>query len=249
MGLREFDYGPLVSVEGGSEETIRERKRQWNELRPLFMRTRMVSQAAGSSYIEAENSKVICSVSGPLALTGGRTEAIERAKISCYISRTKFCGLEDAELEKRATTEYEGILCRALESIVRVEQYPKSTIEVHVLVIEDDGSTLPAAITCACLALADAKIELRELMACCSVAYANGQLLLDPTLDEEKESSGSVLVSYLATSGKVATVFQTGQLAYDQMAEAVDMTISGAREIAVLVRNCLKQRESKDRGL
>jgi len=249
MGLKEFDYGPLVSVEESTEVTTLERKRQWNELRPLFMRTRMVSGAAGSSYLEAENSKVICSVNGPLAHTGGRTDAIERSKISCYISRTKFCGLEDHELVKSATTEHEGILCKALESIVRVEQYPKSTIEIHVLVIEDDGSTLSAAITCACLALADAKIELRELMGCCSVAYVNGQLLLDPTLDEEKESSGSVLVSYLATSGKVSTVFQTGQLSYDEMEEAVDMTISAAREIAVLVRNCLRQRESKDRGL
>lgn len=42
--------------------------------------------------------------------------------------------------------------------------YPKSQIDVHVTVLEDDGSADAAAITCAGLALANASIKMYDLI-------------------------------------------------------------------------------------
>jgi exosome complex component MTR3 len=42
--------------------------------------------------------------------------------------------------------------------------YPKSQIDVHVIVLEDSGSVLAAALTCAGLALADASIHMFDVI-------------------------------------------------------------------------------------
>jgi exosome complex component MTR3 len=42
--------------------------------------------------------------------------------------------------------------------------YPKSQIDVHVMVLEDAGSVLAAALTCAGLALADASIHMFDIL-------------------------------------------------------------------------------------
>ena len=77
-------------------------------------------------------------------------------------------------------------LKRALESSVQLQTFPKSVVEVYVMVLESDGGLLieypamqsiysasegelPAAITCASLALADASIQLFDLVTSCAV--------------------------------------------------------------------------------
>ena len=50
-----------------------------------------------------------------------------------------------------------------------LEEFPKSTVDVYVCVLEAAGGELPAAVCAASLALADAGIAMRDLVAACSV--------------------------------------------------------------------------------
>ena len=52
---------------------------------------------------------------------------------------------------------------------VLLERYPKSVIDIYVIVLEDDGGAVGAAITATSLALANAGIEMLDLVGCCSV--------------------------------------------------------------------------------
>lgn len=82
------------------------------------------------------------------------------------------------------------LLGQVLSSTVRLKKYPKSAVDVFVMVIEDDGGashtlcshvvrdlcmapcmpgSLGAAITAASVAFADAGIELYDLAAACTV--------------------------------------------------------------------------------
>jgi exosome complex component MTR3 len=65
-------------------------------------------------------------------------------------------------------TELSEAVAQALSTSVRLEQYPKSLIDLYVTVLEDDGCALAAAITCASLALANAGIELNDMVAGCT---------------------------------------------------------------------------------
>ncbi|XP_020604974.1 exosome complex component MTR3-like [Orbicella faveolata] len=59
-GIEKCFENPLTSNEG-----LRKDGRKVDELRPIFLRSGVVSQARGSAYIEMQKTKVTCAVYGP----------------------------------------------------------------------------------------------------------------------------------------------------------------------------------------
>jgi exosome complex component MTR3 len=72
-------------------------------------------------------------------------------------------------LQDKEEKELSMLMVQALEVSLRLETFPKSEIDVFVLVLEESGGMVGAAITAASLALADAGIEMYDLVASCSV--------------------------------------------------------------------------------
>lgn len=72
-------------------------------------------------------------------------------------------------LQDKDEKELGILMVQALEVSLRLETFPKSEVDVFALVIEAGGGVLSAAITAASLALADAGIEMYDLVASCSV--------------------------------------------------------------------------------
>jgi len=72
------------------------------------------------------------------------------------------------------------IIQQAFLPAVRLNLYPKSSIDIYITVIENDGTTacLAAAITCASIALTDAGIQMYDLVAAASaVGFKNKNIV------------------------------------------------------------------------
>jgi exosome complex component MTR3 len=61
------------------------------------------------------------------------------------------------------------MLHKALEGVIMMETFPKTTVDVFALVLESGGSDLSVLISCASLALADAGIMMYDLITAVSV--------------------------------------------------------------------------------
>jgi hypothetical protein len=57
----------------------------------------------------------------------------------------------------------------ALEAAVRLHTFPKANVDIYCLVLESAGSDLAVCICAASLALADAGIEMEDMVSACSV--------------------------------------------------------------------------------
>ena len=151
--LRALPSIPLIrKTEAATAPTTgRADGRQMDQLRPLKLRTGVISCAAGSAMLELAQTKVVCSVYGPHA-TEGR-EYLDKGQLECSLRFASFA--RRARADKRhgmATAEEKTLsleLAAALFASVQLHLLPKSTIAVHVLVLHDDGGVLPAAISCA----------------------------------------------------------------------------------------------------
>ena len=62
-----------------------------------------------------------------------------------------------------------GQMLAALEAAVLLHTFPKSNVDVYCLILESGGSDLAVCISAASLALADAGIEMSDLVSACSV--------------------------------------------------------------------------------
>ncbi|XP_026190393.1 exosome complex component MTR3 [Cyclospora cayetanensis] len=138
------------------------------EVRPMHVQTLSLGSASGSAFVSLGNTKVYCAIFGPRS--AGRSDLQDRGFIKVDYRGSPFFN-KKAEDGSGSTEQSAMLLHQALDSAVQLQRYPKSIIEVCVMVLEDDGGALPAAITCAGLALADAGVELYDLVTGAS-AYA-----------------------------------------------------------------------------
>ena len=113
---------------------------------------------------------------GPKPSTRHKYEYSESCELSCHIKFAPFAFRASTAPEAsnpHALAEDERqvslVVQQALASAVDLNRYPKSSLEVHIQVLEADGGTLGAAITTASLALADAGVSLFDLTPACEV--------------------------------------------------------------------------------
>jgi exosome complex component MTR3 len=97
-------------------------------------------------------------------------EFSQKGKLVCEL---KFCpnsvrGERKKYQQDKEERELSIMLTQSLEHSVILDKFPKSVIDIYVLVLESDGSVLSASISCASLAIVSAGIECFDLVAACS---------------------------------------------------------------------------------
>jgi len=227
-------------TEGG----LRRDGRGINQFRNIFLKTGVLNQASGSAYIEINQTKVLCAVHGPHQSTKlqfneeGRLNCeFKYASFSCADTRRKFA-------QERDEKEFSRQMLQALENSVRLELYPKSLIDIYAFVLESGGATLAAALTAASLALADAGIEMFDLVSACAAAKVDGAIVLDPDEVEEKYQSGGLTVALMPSLNEITQLYQSGELEYEKAIEAQQLCLDGCAKLYSLMTHCLKSEKS-----
>jgi len=151
---------------------------------------------------------------------------------------------EEIELSSR--------LHRTISSSIPLELLRKSVVDVFVMVLQGGGSDFPACVTAASLALADAGVEIYDLVSSCSVAVVRKEnygiqinncdsfyLLADPTDEETQKADGIVTLSILPNWKEVTLWDQTGRLPAHLSSEALELCRDGCTTIYEFMRQCL----------
>eukprot|EP00172_Hildenbrandia_rubra_P004468 Plantae.Rhodophyta-Hildenbrandia_rubra.ctg9104.p1 GENE.Plantae.Rhodophyta-Hildenbrandia_rubra.ctg9104~~Plantae.Rhodophyta-Hildenbrandia_rubra.ctg9104.p1 ORF type:complete len:259 (-),score=59.31 Plantae.Rhodophyta-Hildenbrandia_rubra.ctg9104:943-1719(-) len=249
-----MDYGPLVrvfSTPTGSATTRPDGRTALNEPRQIFLRAGFITQASGSAYFEAGGTKLFAAVYGPRADPGSVSS---QARVVCEVRYARFgAGLSSkygggSGFTRVSDDEREmGLaLGRVLAGSICLDRYPKTRIDVEVFVVEDDGGVVAGAVTAASAALADARIELVDLMAGCVAGFTeDGKVVADPCAKEEKECVGKLWVAYMPQMRKVMDIGHQGEIELQTLVEATRMCAGSAGHVVGLTRNCLIRKAKK----
>ncbi|CAG8727755.1 12826_t:CDS:2, partial [Acaulospora morrowiae] len=187
--------------------------RSIEDIRPIFLKTGLISQANGSAFIELCQTKIACGVYGPRQTKipsfngkGNLNCEIKFAPFSCPKRRQPYRDAQEKELSQ--------LIYEALAPSIRLDLLPKSTIDIYITILENDGtaSCLAAAVTCASVAVADAGIEMLDLVPACSVSYIDGRIYMDSDLIEEQHESGSLVLSYMPSLKEITHILQSGEV-------------------------------------
>jgi len=210
-----------------------------DEFRPLFLKTGVISQAAGSAYIEMNQTKVICGVYGPRQTP--KTGYSERGKLNCFFKWASFACPGDRRnfAPDKEEKELSMLMVQALEVSLRLDTFPKAEVDVFALVLESNGGVLGAAITAASLALADAGVEMYDLVASCSVGVVDSSIILDPSGLEEKYEQCNLTLAMMPSVNEITQMLQTGELEHTRAPEAIELCLDGCSKIYALMRQNL----------
>jgi exosome complex component RRP41 len=213
------------------------------------MEVGVIKNASGSAYIEQGKNKIIAAVYGPKELHPRHLALPDRAVIRCRYHMAPF----STEVRKgtsfsRRELELSKVIREALESAVMLELYPRATIDVFIEVLQAGGGTRCAGLTVASLALADAGIPMRDMIAACASGKVDGQVVLDLNEIEDEYGEADMPVALLPNLNQIALLQLNGSLTPEEFEEAFNLALKGCNQIYALQKEALKQRFEAHRG-
>ncbi len=217
--------------------------RRPDELRPIRIELGVLKNADGSALVEYGNTKVLAAVYGPREVLPKHIAMTDRAVIRCRYRMLSFSAEErKSPAPSRREIELSKVIREALEPAVMTELYPRTTIDIFIEVLNADGGTRTAGVTAAALALADAGIPMRDLVAGVAVGKVDGVLVLDINEIEDMYGEADMPVAAMPGLNKITLLQLNGVLTPEEFRQALSMALMGIRKIYELQKEALRKK-------
>lgn len=215
--------------------------RRLDELRPIKLEVGVLDKADGSAYIEHGKNKILAAVYGPREAHPKHIALADRAVVRCRYHMAPFSTDErKSPAPSRRELELSKVIRESLEPAIMSEYFPRATIDIFIEVLQADAGTRCAGITSAALALADAGIPMKELVAGCAAGKIEGKVVLDLSDIEDKQGEADLPVALMAKSNVVSLLQMDGSLNADEFNQAFEMATEACRKIYEMQREALK---------
>jgi exosome complex component RRP41 len=225
------------------ENGLRVDGRKLDELRPIKMEVGVLDKADGSAYIEQGKNRIIAAVYGPREAHPKHIALADRAVIKCRYHMAPFSVEErKSPAPSRRELELSKVTREALEASVMSEVYPRTSIDIFIEILQSDGGSRCAGITAASLALADAGVPLKEIVAACAVCKIDGKVALDASDVEDKQGDADLPIAFMSKSGMITLLQMDGSLTEEEFNQALDIGIAACRKINELQVEALKRK-------
>ncbi len=215
--------------------------RKPDELRQIKIEVGVLSNADGSAYIEQGKNKILAAVYGPKELHPKHLALPDRMVLRCRYHMAPFSVQErKSPAPSRREVELSKVIRESLEPAIFLEYYPRTGIDVFIEVLQADGSTRCASITAASLALADAGIPMRDLVAACSAGKVDGTIVLDLMDTEDKMGEADVPLALMPNFNAITLLQMDGILTFEEFENAVNLALEGCKKIYAMQKEALK---------
>lgn len=221
----------------------RKNNRKANEMRPLTITAGVLKNAEGSALVKMGRTTAIAAVYGPRPLHPRRLQVSDRAYLRTVYAMLPFSTEERIRPgPSRRTAEICKVVRSALEPTVFLEEFPKTTIDIFIDIIQADAGTRTAAINAASVALADAGIPMRDLVCSVAAGKIDGTVVLDLEGKEEEITACDLPVAYLPRIRQVSLLQMDGNLPAAEVKQVIAAAISGCEAIYEVQKRALKDR-------
>jgi exosome complex component RRP41 len=225
------------------EQGLRTDGRTMDELRNVKVQVGIVKNADGSAYIEFGKNRIIAAVYGPREVHPKHMAQPDRCVLRCRYHMSPFStDTRKNPAPSRREVEISKVMREALEPAVMLEDYPRAAIDVFVEVLQADGGSRCAGITAASVALADAGINMRDIVSACAAGKVDGKIVLDINDVEDKEGSADMPLAYLPHLERVTLLQLDGILNQEEFNECLDKALQGCKMIYEIQRKALIQK-------
>lgn len=231
------------------KDGLREDGRKLDELRPIKIEAGVLNNADGSAYVEWGKNKVLVAVYGPKEMFSKFHQDPEKATVQVTYNMAAF-SVDDRIRPgpSRRSTEISKIIGEALERVIIGTEYPRSSIEIHIEVLEASAGTRCAGLTAASVAVADAGIPMTGLIASCAAGKADGQVVLDLGKAEDNLGEADVPLGYIPDTGEIVLLQMDGHLTRKEFDSALKLAMGACDKIYATQKDALKRRYAVGRN-
>lgn len=235
--------GTVSDVKLINDEGLRIDGRKYNELRPIHIEAGVLNRADGSAYIEWGGNKVLVAVYGPREAFPKHTQNPSKAVINARYNMASFSVDERKRPgPDRRAVEISKVISEALECAIFTEQFPRTSIDIYIEVLQADAGTRIAGITAASVALADAGIPMRDMVVGCASGKIEGKIVLDLNKEEDNFGQADLPLAIIPRTEELVLLQMDGNMSREELQEAVEMSKKASLFISNLQREALLAR-------
>lgn len=217
--------------------------RRPDELRPMKMEVGVLKNADGSAIVEVGNTKILAAVYGPREMHPRHLALPNRAVLRVRYHMTPFSTDERKNpAPSRREIELSKVIREALESQILVEQFPRTSIDIFMEVLQADAGTRLASLMAASLAVVDAGIPVRDLIAAVAVGKADGVVVLDLNEPEDMWGEADMPVAMMPSIGQINLLQLNGNMTPEEFRQGMELAMKGINIIYNLEKETLKNK-------
>lgn len=217
--------------------------RKADELRPISIKVGVLHRANGSCYLEWGGNKVLAAVYGPRECFPKHEQNPYKARLNYRYNMAPF-SVDDRKRPgpDRRSSEISMVSREALEKVIFLEYFPKTSIDVYVEVLQADAGTRCAALTAASVAVADAGIPMKDMIVACAAGKVDEVVVLDLKKEEDNLGQADMAVAMVPKTQEIVLLQMDGDLSVDEFNTAMDLAVQGCKSANEKQKAALKQK-------
>ena len=218
--------------------------RKFDEVRKMHAKVGIIKRADGSASFQIGDTIAIAAVYGPRELHPKFLQNPERGVLRCNYDMASFSVTERKKPgPTRRSTEISLVTEKALASVIDLDLFPNTVIDVFIVITQANAGTRCAGISAAAMALAHAGIPMKDMVAAISVGKVGDKIVIDLDKEEEDFEEGATDIPVAMTArGKEVTLLQLdGDVTKDEVMEAIKVAKKGCDEIHKIQTKALKE--------
>lgn len=201
--------------------------RKGNELRPTEAKAGVVPNADGSASFKIGRTWAIAAVYGPRELFPKFKQDPKKGLLRCHYNMMPFSGSGERIRpgSNRRSQEIAMVMTKALEPVVDLSAFPNAVVDIFVELPQTDAGTRCAAISAACMALADAGIPMKDMISSVAVGQVDGTILADLMYDEEAYEGvvSDIPVAMTHNTKEITLLQMDGEISKEDLIRALEM--------------------------
>jgi exosome complex component RRP41 len=223
--------------------------RGWLETRPITAKAGVIRKADGSGYFKIGKTEAYAAVYGPREMHPKFMQNPKCGILRCNYNMMPFSGAGERVRPgpSRRSKEISMVTAKALLPVVNLDDYPNAVVDVFVELPQTDAGSRCAGICAAAIALADAGIMMKDMVAAISVGKVEDKLVVD--LDYEEEAWGGhsgdvadVPVAMIPSTGEITLLQMDGKISKEELLAAIEQARPVFAEIAQVQRQAIKDK-------
>src|SRR3989338_4576556 len=222
-------------------------KRKFDETREIEAKVGVIPNADGSAYFKIGNTWAYAAVYGPRNLHPKFMQDPSKGILRCNYNMMPFSSSGERVRPggSRRSKEISLVTEKALLPVLDLEEYPNSVVDVFIELPQTEAGSRCAGICAASMALADAGLEMKDLVCAVSAGKVDDKLVIDLDYAEESYKDGPVAdipIAVMPNSGKVTLLQMDGEIKKEELMKLIEMTKKALNDIYEIQKKALKEK-------
>jgi exosome complex component RRP41 len=132
-------------------------------------------------------------------------------------------------------------LRQTFESIILLDMYPGSQIDIYVHIIEADGGERSVAVNAATLALIDAGVMMSDIVVSCTAGIIGSTAVVDLCQNELPASAATLTLALEPRTDAMCMMELDSKIPSDMFLPLVEVCTQGCHHVKEMIQNALKE--------